>query len=73
MQWWGWLLIGLVVLIVFLFVYMLMAASGDYDRRCEEAEFRRQQDYERRKWEQQKKMDEQNYIPEQKRDDSSWF
>lgn len=65
----------LVLLLLFflLFLYGLIAASGDYNKRCEDEEYRKRLDYERRKQEQRERMEQQNRIPEQKRDDSSWF
>lgn len=70
---WAWIIIALICLIITLLLYFLIAAVGDYNKRCEEEEYRKQMDYERRVREQQRKKEEQNWIPEQKRDDSTWF
>ena len=73
METWVWIVIALICLCVLALLYGLIVSGGDYNRRCEEAEFRKQIDYERRVREQQRKKEEQNWIPEQKRDDSTWF
>jgi len=37
---WGWILIGIFVVLFFLLLFGLMKASGDYSRRQEEAEWK---------------------------------
>lgn len=73
MPMWAVLLILMVGIIIVFLLYCLMVAAGDYNRRCEDEDNRKQADYERRVREQREKMIEQNHVPEQKRDDSTWF
>ena len=70
---WAWIIIALIFLLVACFFFCFMIAVGDYNKRCEEDEYKKRMDYERRVREQQRKKEEQNWIPEQKRDDSTWF
>ena len=37
---WGWILIGIFVVLFFLLLFGLMKVSGDYSRRQEEAEWK---------------------------------
>lgn len=37
---WGWILIGIFMVLFFLLLFGLMKASGDYNRRQEEAEWK---------------------------------